>query len=450
MKISLKKLLVLLLALSLLLTVVAGCGNGSDTTPPSSPEQQSPGNDAPGDSAPADTPEGSQEKVNIRFSFDANWENSGFGFETLIQDAEARFYPNNPGIEITLMPTVEATQNEAVILQAVSGVSDFDIAGVSYGGLGITVGSGALLDLTGKVDGINAAVFPDLIDMSSIEGRQYIVPWWQDCRILAVNKQMFEEVGLDYPRSLDEMAQAAQTFADNGMYGFVTAGSIDAIVYAEWQILMNNNGGRFVVNNNGVIEGGFDTREGVEFLELMQILYDSMPTDGLAYDWGQYESAIATGGAAMAFAVPHFLTSGNFNFEGGPTIDFILTPAGRAGSTSLVGGYGLGVVSTTQYPEEALKVIEFLLDPITNANLTVSLPVVQASYEVAPFDDTELWGVFFEQFQNSGPYWISELTKDGQVCQAMYPIITEGLINRTPAAELSVKLNDAINRAIND
>jgi len=389
-----------------------------------------------------------EEKVNIRFMYEAPWVDhpSIMKLQAVIEE---KFNPTHPNIEVTLMPLFNATQNEQVIKQAISGSNDFDVACVSYAGVGITAASGSLMDLTGKVDDVNASVFGSLLDLCTYKGQQYIVPWWQDCRVLGVNKNMFEDAGLQYPTTLEEMANAAKAFKEKGMNGFVTPGSIDAIIPCEWQILLTNNGGRIVNDVDGEPVGGLDTPEGVEWMEMMQILYDSMPNDGIAYEWGAYAAALGSGGAAMGFAVPGFLDNEQFNYEGGPTIEWIVTPAGRAGSTSLVGGYGLGVVSTTKYPDEALTFLKFLLEPEVNATCLIDLPVVMDSYQYAPFN-SDMYDVFFEQFKTAGPYYVNVLSRDGQVTQALYPVMTEGLINRTPAEELAKKCNDAVNRAIGE
>ncbi|MGY3411868.1 hypothetical protein ACVWZV_007981 [Bradyrhizobium sp. GM5.1] len=161
------------------------------------------------------------------------------------------------GIQVEAEQIPEQQQRQKVVIEFTSGRPSFDVVHLSYHVQKRQFEkAGWLADLTPFMKD-PALTAPDLVEGDfSAAGLQYArndkgqmlsLPWSVDYFILYYNKELFEKKGVTVPKTLDEMAAAAEKLTDTkeGIYGFVGRGLRNANM-AMWSNFFLNYGGEFL------------------------------------------------------------------------------------------------------------------------------------------------------------------------------------------------------------
>src|SRR4051795_7406549 len=161
------------------------------------------------------------------------------------------------GIKVLSEVIPEQQQRQKAVIELTSGRPSFDVVHVSYHVQKRQFEkAGWLADLTPFMKD-PALTAPDLVESDfSAAGLQYArndkgqmlsLPWSVDYFILYYNKELFEKKGVAVPKTLDEMAAAAEKLTDTkeGIYGFVGRGLRNANM-AMWSNFFLNYGGEFL------------------------------------------------------------------------------------------------------------------------------------------------------------------------------------------------------------
>src|SRR5260221_5734614 len=140
------------------------------------------------------------------------------------------------GIKVESEVIPEQQQRQKAVIELTSGKPSFDVVHVSYHVQKRQFEkAGWLADLTAFMNDPNLTA-PDLkVDDFSSGGLQFAqndkgemhsLPWSVDYFILYWNKELFAKKGVGLPKTLDEMAVAAEKLNDpaNGIYGFTGRG----------------------------------------------------------------------------------------------------------------------------------------------------------------------------------------------------------------------------------
>jgi multiple sugar transport system substrate-binding protein len=139
------------------------------------------------------------------------------------------------GIEVETEQIPEQQQRQKVVIELASGKPSFDVIHLSHVQKRQFEKAGWLADMSGHLKEPNLTP-PDLVESDfSAAGLQYArndkgqmlsLPWSVDYFILYYNKELFEKKGVEAPKTLDEMAVAAETLTDakDGIFGFVGRG----------------------------------------------------------------------------------------------------------------------------------------------------------------------------------------------------------------------------------
>ena len=117
---------------------------------------------------------------------------------------------------------------------------------------------------------------PSAVEGGRVDGELYGMPWGFSTRALFYRTDLFEEAGLEVPRSWDEMLSAAQTLNDpeNDVYGFAIAGLEHTSTAVQFLIWLWSAGAEVLSPDNA--EAVFNSPEGVEALSR----YASVVEDG--------------------------------------------------------------------------------------------------------------------------------------------------------------------------
>ncbi|AMJ61529.1 extracellular solute-binding protein [Bosea sp. PAMC 26642] len=218
--------------------------------------------------------------------------------------------------EMELIPEQQHRQKQ--LIEFVSGKPSFDVTTVSWHVQKRQFGKGRWLeDLRPMLAdaSLTAADF-DFKDFSAgalafgtqADGRVDSLPLSLDYLLIYYNKEMFEAKGVAFPKTYEEMVQAAAKLTDPGkrQYGWVARGLKNANTYV-WAALMLGWGEDAIKSNGELNTAGPAAIESAKmFADLCR---NSAPPGTIGYNWNECQTSFMQGGAAMwpdssGFATP--------------------------------------------------------------------------------------------------------------------------------------------------
>lgn len=204
MKSRTQKVLVLLLALVMTLSLMTACG-GQETKEPEKPEEQA-----------EDKPAADDEQITIQFLH--KWPNPEYNF--FFEEVVEKFMAENPNIKVEM----EAVGDEPIKdkLRIVMGTQEQPDVFFSWSGEFAKnfVRSGNSLDLTPYLEA--DPEWRDSFMMAGLEpfmndGKYYGIPYRINGKFFVYNKQIFADNGVEEPKTWEEFMNVCQTLKDNGV-----------------------------------------------------------------------------------------------------------------------------------------------------------------------------------------------------------------------------------------
>ena len=316
---------------------------------------------------------------------------TGYGPEEFQQSLVDEFNRTHPDIEVTLdlaiegLKQAEAMQKVRIALQNESGPDI--LGGVDVGAaLKAYVESGQVLDLTESASkyGWDRFITPRMLGTTTIDGKLWAVP--QDVNVTGYfyNRDMFEELGVEVPRTWDEYLNIMEKCQDAGYYGFsigLSAGWPSAYMASEFMYL--SAGSQFARVLAGE-EKWVECEKCLAGLEAFNQLavegYTNPEINGI--DQAQANDLFFQGQTATTLASwIQQIRDADPDFE----VGFFLPPAIHPDTDiRCMGGVG-GSVMVTKYcehPEAAIEFVNFLFSREVGARSAKELGVAL----VAPFD----------------------------------------------------------------
>jgi multiple sugar transport system substrate-binding protein len=284
------------------------------------------------------------------------------------------------GIEVESEQIPEQQQRQKVVIELSSGKPSFDVVHLSYHVQKRQFEkAGWLADITDYMKDPNLTA-PDLTegDFSAAgltyakndKGRMLSLPWSVDYFILYYNKEMFEKKGIAVPKTLEEMADAAEKLTDpkTGTYGFVGRGLRNANV-ALWTNFYLNYGGEFLDGKGNILSDG---PEAVEATKLYQrLLTKSAPPGVAGFNWMESMASFTQGRSAMwidgiGWAPPLEDPSAS-RIVG--KVGYTVVPAGPKGQFSSTYGDGIGIAAASPNKEAAYLLCQWVVSKTQGARL---------------------------------------------------------------------------------
>ncbi|SDP92470.1 N,N'-diacetylchitobiose transport system substrate-binding protein [Actinopolyspora xinjiangensis] len=239
-----------------------------------------------------------------------------------------------------------------------------DVAEFGNTDLASYVAAGGMSDLTGMVENWPAAsdLSDSVLDTAKADGKIYGVPWFTGVRALYYRTDVFEDMGLEPPRTLDELVETARTIRSQrpDMYGIAAGGKYTyAMMPFVWAF-----GGELAEREDGSWRSAVDTEAARRGIRTYTRLLDPSicPPDQCSQMTGtESVQAFAGGKAAMTIG-------GDFNRtavdEGaaGDDYDVIPLPGRKPGSVApaFAGGNLLGVMRSSNHSTLAQEFIKVL------------------------------------------------------------------------------------------
>lgn len=290
-------------------------------------------------------------KVEIRYGL---WDKNQ---APVVEEIIKKFNEENPDIKVTVELTPYKQYFQKLETAATGGALP-DILWMNGPNITKFATGDVLLSLDDliKQDKYSMDNYPQsLVDLYSVDGKQYGIPKDYDTTGLWYNKKLFDEAGISYPDETwdwDTLKDAARklTNKEQGIYGFAAlmgnqGGYYDLI----WQ-----NGGYVISDDNKSV--GFDQPEAIEAIK-----YNiSFIEEGLSPTAAQMTETVpsdlfTSGKIAMLFDGPWMVPQYKENKD----LDVAVMPKGKQRAVSI---HGLGnvIAANTKHKDEAWEFLKFL------------------------------------------------------------------------------------------
>ena len=316
--------------------------------------------------------------------------------------------------------------------------------------------SGALYDLS--VHGVDTSLYvPGLMDMGALDGGVYGVPWYASIRSMVYRTDVFEEHGLEVPRTWDELRETALEIeeAEPDMIALPVPGDAQySVMPWIWgggaEIALREDDGTWVseVDSSGA-------REGIGFFTDLS-LKDGTSTTG-AVNWNEIDimEAFSEGDAAIALlgsANPKAIVENNPDLEG--RLGSFPIPGAEAGTytPSFAGGSLLSVFEGTGNEEAAWSYVEHLTgedNMMLWAEQTGFFPGLIAGIDPFTASADPLLGAFAVQLQEASKGVPATPAWSRVEAEKVLVGMQQAILNGTSVEEATTRAADDIERILN-
>ncbi|MFB7594713.1 extracellular solute-binding protein [Streptomyces sp. NPDC056160] len=320
------------------------------------------------------------------------------------------------------------------------------------------VKDGGLADVTAEFDAWDEARDTDPTARTSVtvDGKIYGAPYFVGVRALYYRTDVFKELHLEPPKTLDELATTAHTVraARPGLYGLAVGG---AYTYGAMPFIWAN-GGRIATGKSGSYTSAIDSPAARKGIEEYTSLFgdDNCPAAKCAGMTGNDTiTAFAAGKAAMAIggdfshqAVEAGVAKGKYAV--------VPLPGVKPGSVApaFAGGNNIGVLKSTSHRTLAVDLMKRLASKKTQAEMFDAMGFLptfkdvrgQAAAKtpyVKPFVDTLAAGT---EFVPATPAWAQ--IDSSLVLPTMFQEVVSGKKDvKAAAGDAAKKMNDVFGTA---
>jgi len=376
-----KRILLLLLSITMLLTMLWGCGktdaDSKDTSTKESTENASSENAEP------------VKKVELR---QAIWDTNQEPFYT--QAAEA-FMEKNPDIKITIEVT-PWEQYWTKIEAAATGGSVADVFWLNGPNITKYARGGVIAPIDDYLanSDVDLNNYPSgLVSLYNIDSAQYAIPKDFDTIAVWYNKALFDAAGVEYPTddwTWEDMVDKASKITDESkeIYGIVSQ--------------LNNQNGFYntILANGGFIvsedkkTSGYDSPEAIEAVQIWVDLIKNAYSPTLAQQEDtaanmMFESGMAAMIFAGSWATPEYAGTEQI----AENINVVEMPSVNGKKASVIHGLGNVISSATEHPEEAWKWVEYLASQEANELQAKTGAAIPAHAKATP-----IWAENYPQY----------------------------------------------------
>ena len=206
-----------------------------------------------------------------------------------------------------------------------------------------------------------ADLSPAALGSCTVNGDTIAIPLITEAHVMYYNKLLFEEKGLEPPKTLEEMYNTAELMTDkaNGYYGVVSRGQRSAAV-TQFSTYLQNFGGDFMTNGKASI----DTPEAIAaFTFYGDMLRNFGPPGVLNMSWPQAADIFSQGKVAMytdANSLYNAVASPE-NSKIAGNVGVAMMPEGPAGTAPYnVCSWALAVGSNSDNKDAAWELVRWL------------------------------------------------------------------------------------------
>ncbi len=318
--------------------------------------------------------------------------NALFMSQSAYSEADVRamtdeFTAANPDVKVNLeFVPYEGLRDKTVLAQGSGGGYDVVLFDVIWPAE--YAENNILIDVTSRVtEEMTAGVLPGAWTTVDYNGKHYGMPWVLDTKYLFYNKDILAKAGIAAPpKTWEELTEQAQIIKDKGLLEspIVWSWAQAEAVICDYTTLVSAYQGEFLKDG----APAFQTGGGLDALTYMVDSYNAGLTNPNSKEFLEEDvrRVFQNGEAAFALNWTYMYNLANDPAESKVAGNVGVVPApgvsGKTEVSAMNGSMGLGITATSQHPDEAWKLIEFLTSqPVQNKYAKLSLPIWASSYD---------------------------------------------------------------------
>ncbi|SMP56405.1 ABC-type glycerol-3-phosphate transport system, substrate-binding protein [Sphaerochaeta associata] len=328
---------------------------------------------------------------------------STFNSNILPNEIEAKFEAVYPDYDVEFEKVAYDSLDKQILLAHASG-NDYDVIQVITTSLNPLYAGGVLAPMDSLLAKTNldfSTWSPAAIAAGKIKGQVFGLPFDPDCRILAYNVNILNQIGLSAPQTTNDMLTIARTAYEKlGVYAM--AGQISKNVFCMYDLggFMLSFDAKVYDEVDGKYVAQLNTPQALEFLKWAVEMYKYMPKDTNINDT-LARSMFAQGKVAMLWWTPSQIKSVIPQFPNRKDLEFSVMPMGPTGVRgSAMGGYHWGIGAGSKNKEAAMTFLEFVLQPENQALIARGLPADTNAFDYPPYNVSD-YDMFREQLASS-------------------------------------------------
>lgn len=372
--------------------------------------------------------------------------------QATVDEAVARFEREHPGVEVDVQYIAVETRSERFTGAFNDPASAPDVAEVGNTDLAGYVAAGGLADVTEKLPQWpeSADLSPSALDTARVEGEVFGVPWYTGVRALYYRTDVFDELGLQPPRTTAELLATAQRIRSErpDLYGIATGGkyhyALMPFIWAAGGDLARQEGRRWVSTIDSP-----EAQRGIETYAEMITSGACPPEQCSDMTGSQSVQAFASGKAAMTIG-------GDFNRKAvdagvGGKYGVVPLPGDAIGSTApaFAGGNLLSVLKSSQRASLAREFVQLLAGKEYQRKMygaMGNLPTfIDVQGEVAENDPA---AAPFVMTLRGGTHFVPATEAWSKIdAQGVLPTMVQQIVRGTPVAEASAQAAAQMNAA---
>lgn len=260
--------------------------------------------------------------------------------------------------------------------------------------------------------------------------------------VVYYNKALFDEAGVDYPKSgwsWEDLQETAKKVAnkDSKVSGFAFSGKPDPY---DFEMFLWSNGTSYV-DADGNLKGNLNSEQSVEVFDMFQ----NMAKDGYAITTeGSGTTEMKSGKVAMFVYGAWGLTPLK---EAGIDYGVVELPAFKSGkSVSILSSSGISISKNSKHKDEAFEFIKFWTNEESNKErIGFELPVLKSVVESEQLEQDELKSVFYTMLEQSDGYTpASFIVEDWSKVSENLQYTFESMLNPSTLMNPKEALNSAV------
>ncbi len=276
------------------------------------------------------------------------------------------FMEENPGIKVTVVTKPVDVFDRQIILSSRAGQApDVFQARPSYttslGEMGLMENLVPFLEESPEM----AASFTDAgMELGRLNDNQFGIPWRGGAWAVYVNGDVLREQGVAIPGewTWSEFIETARILTKEGTYGFAFAGDPSDLGTAQsWSAHLAANGGSLFTKDGEIAVASDEAIRALQLYKDLAEEYNVTPPNVAALTYQEVVELFGQGRVAMFVNGPWFVATVQAAY---PDVNLEIVPLPMdAPMGSVMSGTLLSMSPSTQHPEEAWKLIEFLTRP---------------------------------------------------------------------------------------
>ncbi len=279
----------------------------------------------------------------------------------------AEFEQQNPGIKLNMIEAPNATNlvEDLNTSSFLLGSSPYDLINMDIVWVPKFAAAGWLRPIDDLVSQAELAKFlPGDIEGGRYKNKLYRLPWRTDASVLYYRTDLLQQAGKQPPKTFSDLTQTAKTIQDSNKnvdWGFVWQGRQYEGVAAMFVEILKGNGGFWVDPKTN--EVGLDRPEAIEALKFLTNTVNQGISPSGVSTYQEEEARLLFQNGKTVFMRNWPYAWSKLNEEGSPVRGKVgiapMIHAPNQRETGSLGGWGWGIASTTQHPQEAWKAVQF-------------------------------------------------------------------------------------------